>query len=90
MAEFFRLGYRGKELAALNIVRRFCNLLHVLDIAKCDGVSLDEFVVSDLAEELIMHIFPRKEPTQTNHRLWNEAITRLCNGSPSLPYMLGQ
>jgi hypothetical protein len=35
-----------------------------------------------------MHVFPRKEQTQSDHRLWNKAITRLCNGSPSLPYTL--
>jgi hypothetical protein len=47
MAELFCLGYQGKELMALNIVRRFRNLLHDSDIAKCDGVSLNKFVVLD-------------------------------------------
>ncbi len=37
-----------------------------------------------------MHVFPHKEPTQSNHRLWEEVIARLCNGSSSLPYLLGR
>jgi hypothetical protein len=90
MSNFFCLGYYGKELAALNIVRRFQNLLHVSDIVKCDGVTLDKFVVLDSTEESVLHVFPHKEPTQSDHRLWYKAINRLCSGSSSLPYTLGQ
>jgi hypothetical protein len=75
---------------ALNILCHFRNLLHVSDIAKCKGISLNKFVVLNLVEELVMYVFPREEPTQSNHRLWEEAIARLCNGSLSLPYTLGQ
>jgi hypothetical protein len=89
MAELFRLGYCAKELLALNIVWRFHNLLHVLEIAKCDGHTLDKFVVSDFAEELVHHVFPRKEPTWADLRVWNKAILRLCSGSTSLPCTLG-
>ncbi len=89
MAELFRLGYCSKELLALNIVWRFRNLLHVSDIAKCDGHTLDEFVVSDFAEELVHHVFPREEPTWADLQVWNKAISRLCSGSTSLPYTLG-
>ncbi len=44
MSEFYRIGYWGKELLALNIVRHFRNLLHLSDISKCDGVTLDELL----------------------------------------------
>jgi hypothetical protein len=40
ISEFFQLGYHGKQLAALNVVRCFCNLLHGLDITRCDRLSL--------------------------------------------------
>ena len=37
MAEYYRIGYRGKDLLALNIVRHYRKLLHLSDISKCDG-----------------------------------------------------
>jgi hypothetical protein len=40
MSEFYWLGYRGKELIALNTARFFWNLIHVSDIVQCDGYSL--------------------------------------------------
>jgi hypothetical protein len=90
MSKFFCLGYRSKELQALNIVRRFCNLLHVSDIAKCDGHTLNKFVISDCAEELVSHVFPREEPTLADVQAWNKGITRLCSSSISLIYIVGQ
>jgi hypothetical protein len=50
MSEFFCVGYQGKELEVLNIVRRYQNLLHVSDIVKCDGHTINKFVVSDFSE----------------------------------------
>ena len=90
VSEFFRLGYRGKELAALNIIRRFRNLLHVSDLVQCDGVTLDEFVISDSTEQSVLHTFPREEPSRSDHRLWGSAIASLFNGSSHLPYTLGR
>jgi hypothetical protein len=63
MSKFFHLGYRGKDLVSLNIVRCFCNLLHISDITKYDGVMLDKFYISTLSEESALHVFPREEPT---------------------------
>jgi hypothetical protein len=62
MSEFYRIGYWGKELLALNIVRHYRNLLHLSDISKCDGVTLDEYIVSDCSEISALHVFPCKEP----------------------------
>jgi hypothetical protein len=88
ISKFFCLGCRGKQLVA-NIVWRFCNLLHVSDIVKCNGVTLDEFVVSDSTEVLVFHVFFCKEPTAANFRLWEEAIASLLSGSAILPCYLG-
>jgi hypothetical protein len=89
MYEFFCLGYCNKELQAVNIlVQHFHNLLHISDIAKCDGHTLDKFVISDFVEELVSQVFPREEPTLADLWSWNE-ITKLCSGSTSLPYTLG-
>ncbi len=89
MLEFYRIGYQGKDLLALNIVRHYRNLLHLSNISKCDGVTLDEYIVSDCPEISALHEFPRQEPTPLDHRLWREAISRLCLGTTSLPTSLG-
>jgi hypothetical protein len=89
MSEFYRIGYRGKELLALNIVCHYCNLLHLSDISKCDGVTLDEYIVLDCLEISALHVFLRGEPTPSNHRLWREAISWLCSGTTTLPTSLG-
>jgi hypothetical protein len=90
MSKFFRFDYRGKELASLNIVRQFRNLLHISDITKCDGVTLDEFCISTSSEESALHVFPCEEPTHSDFCLWTMAINRLCSGTTSLRYTLGQ
>ena len=88
MSEFFRIGYRGHQLTALNIVRRCRNLLHVSDIVLCDGDTLDEFVISDSTEVSVSHVFPHEEPTNADFRLWKDAIASLFSGSTTLPYAL--
>ena len=89
MTEFFRIGYRNKQLESLNIVRRYRNLFHLSDISKCDGKSLDTFVLSDMAETSEQYTFPREEPATMDFTLWNEAINLLCSGSIILPRALG-
>ncbi len=89
ISDFFWLGYRSKDLESLNIVRRCRNLIHVLDIIKCDEKTLDEFITSDLIEVSEAHTFPREQPTESDFRLWNKAMIKLCSGSTSLPYILG-
>jgi hypothetical protein len=90
MLEFFHLGYQGRDLMALNIVRLFCNLLHLSDIFKCGGSTLDEFVISDSAESLVLHVFPGEQPSPSDFHLWKEAIGCLCSGTTILPCTLGR
>ncbi len=66
MSEFSRIGYKGKDLAGLNIVRQYRNLLHVSNISKFDGTTLDKFVTSDVVERSIYHTFPCEEPTASD------------------------
>ena len=89
MSEFHRIGYSGKELASLNIVRHYRNLFHLSDISKCDGVTLDEFSVSDFSEKSTHHVFPQEQPTRSDFCLWKDAISRLCSGTSILPCHLG-
>ena len=89
MSEFHRIGYRGKQLEALNIVRRYRNLIHMSDISRCDGRSLDPFVISDSAEKSTQITFPREEPTRSDFTLWKVAVSTLCSGTATLPRILG-
>ncbi len=58
MSEFFCVGYRGKDLVSLNIVRQFCDILHLTDVSKCDGTTLDKFTVLDYSELSSWYVFP--------------------------------
>jgi hypothetical protein len=89
MSEFFQVRYCGVDLAALNIVRHFCDLLHLSDISKCNGITLDNFVTLDYAETSHSHVFPKEEPLASNFRLWCNVIHRLCSGTSTLPVPLG-
>ncbi len=89
MTEFYLIGYRRKQLESLNIVRHYWNLLHLSNISKCDGKSLDTFVLSDMAETSVHYTFPLEEPAAMDFTLWNEAINLLCSGSTILPGALG-
>ena len=88
--EFSWAGYKGKELAALNVVRRYRNLLHVSNISKCDGITLNKFVILDMAEAFIHHTFPCNDPTPSDFFPWKDAIVHLCFGSMHLLYTLGK
>ncbi len=83
------MRYRSKDLISLNTVRKFQNLLHLLDISKCNGV-LDDFVISDRTESSSLHVFQQKDPTPTDFWMWKEAILRLCSGTTTLPTVLGR
>jgi hypothetical protein len=69
VSEFFWIGYCGKQLASLNIVRYFKNLLHVSNITRCNGLSLNNFVISDMTEKSMQYTFPLEEPTPSNFNL---------------------
>jgi hypothetical protein len=88
--EFYWLGYQGSELTALNTARLFRNLLHVFDIVKYNGLTLDKFVISDSSETSVLYRFSHKDPTVADHKLWQEAINHLCGGTTQLPYWLGR
>jgi hypothetical protein len=89
ISKFFWAGYRGKDLKALNIVQRFRNLLHLSDIVKCDGQTLDEFITSEPSEISGAHTFSQEHPTEADFWLWNIAMDKLCSGTTSLQYALG-
>jgi hypothetical protein len=90
MLESFCLGYWGRDLAALNIICLFPNLLHLSDISKCDSSTLDKFVISNSPESLVLHVFPREQPSPSDFHLWKEAIGHLCSGTAILLYTLGR
>jgi hypothetical protein len=84
------VGYRGNDLEALNIVPWYHNLIHLFNFSKCNGKTLNEFVVLDYTEIYHLHIFLREEPLAADIRLWRNAIHQLCAGTTSLPVSLGR
>jgi hypothetical protein len=68
-SEIFHLGYQKNDIVSLNIVCRFQNLLHVSNIVKCDGCTIDEFVTSEYLEVSIHHTFPREEQIPADFRM---------------------
>ncbi len=75
---------------SLNIVRRFHNLLHVSDILKSNGITMYEFIISDMTETSMQRTFSCEEPSLLDFRLWTEAIHCLCAGTTHLSYPLGK
>jgi hypothetical protein len=90
MAEFYQIGYRGKQFTGLNVVCCFWNLLHISDIVHCNGLTVDEFVLSDNAEVSPKYTFLQEQPTTSDFKLWKEALNCLCLGTTRLPYTLGR
>jgi hypothetical protein len=60
-----------------------------LNIIKCDGKTLDEYFTLDSTEVSKAHTFWWEQPTESDFRLWNDAMIKLCSGTTSLPYILG-
>jgi hypothetical protein len=89
ISDFFWLGYWSKDRESVNIVQQCRNLLHISDIIKCDGKTLDEYINSDSTGVSKAHTFPREQRTKPDLRLWNNAMIKLCSGTTSLPYILG-
>ncbi len=83
VSKFFCLDYQ--QLVALNIVWLFRNLLRVSDIVQCDGITLEKFVILDATEASQLHVFSREDPTPTDFRLWEEAMSSLCSDSQAFP-----
>ncbi len=79
----------GKNLVSLKIVRWCRNILHLSDISKCDGTTLDKFTVSDYSELSSWYVFPREEPRATDFRIWKDAVRCLCSGTTMLSTRLG-
>jgi hypothetical protein len=63
------MGYCGDDLAALNIVRRFRNLIHLFDISKYNKITLHELVVSDYPKISHLRFFLWEEPLAADFRL---------------------
>jgi hypothetical protein len=90
ISEFFHVGYCGNNLVVFNIVHRFRILIYLSNISKCDGITLNEFVVSDCSKILHLHVFPREEPLAANFRQWHDVIRQLCAGTATIPALLGR
>jgi hypothetical protein len=74
------MGYCGNDLAALNIVCPFRNLIHLFDISKYNEITLNELVVSDYAKISHLHVFLKEEPLAADFILWGDKFHQLKFG----------
>jgi hypothetical protein len=51
------MGYCSKDLILLNDVHKFQNILHLSNTSNCNGITLDDFVISDRTERSSLHVF---------------------------------
>ena len=79
--------YIGNQLQTLGWVRKANKLLHISDILKCDGITIDRAILGDTKGGGSKHIFPRERPIRTDFRLWDEAVERL--GGPAWKLVQG-
>ena len=88
ISEFRRIGFAGAQLVALKVVANFKCVLHLSDLACCDGVTVDNWVLTDEPGEST-HTFPHERPRASDFTLWNDAIRALTHGELRLPHSLG-
>ena len=89
MGAFAGVGFEGKELQRLGRMKNNKKVLHVLDLVKCNGETIDKGLVEKLVDGESTHTFPLEKPTRANVRLWDEAITRICLPTFKLARALG-
>ena len=64
-------------------------VLHVSDIVKCDGETIDKGLLGNSVGGESTHTFPLEKPTRADVRLWDEAITRIYLPTFKLAWALG-
>ena len=78
MDAFVGAGFEGKELQRLGRMKNSKKVLHVSDIVKCDGETIDKGWLGNSVVGESTHMFPLEKPTRADVRLWDEAIMRIC------------
>ena len=65
-------------LEALNVVRRFKNVLHLSDLLLCDGKTVDSnFALPRDYEPSTSHRFPKETPRFSDFAQWETALRSL-------------
>ena len=53
--------------------------LHLSDIIKCDGISVEDGFMGDAIGTSHKHTFPLEKPTRAGFPLWDKAIRNIKN-----------
>ena len=88
MGEFQRIGFEGTDLVVLKVVANFKYVLHLSNIVCCDGVTVDNWALTNDPGEST-HTFPHERPPHSDFALWQDAICALTHGELLLPRPLG-
>ncbi len=73
---------------ALKVIANFKCILHLSNLACCDGLTIDNWFLTNKPGQLT-HVFPHERRHDSDFRLWNDAIRALTHGEMRLPHTLG-
>ncbi len=79
MSEFVRVGYTQADLLSLNIARMHKMIIHLSDIVRCDGKTIEQSMLSASVGTSEAHKFPVQRPTPTDMNLWTTAQRRISS-----------
>ena len=82
-------GYRGKPLESSNVVCKFLNLIHLLDLVLCDGTTLSDEVLKASGQMDSNVRFPKEKPTRKDRSLWIQFIGTLTADHKTLSQPFG-
>ena len=82
MESFIQAGYTDERLVRLSQVQKHKTLLHLSEMIKCNGVSVEEGFLGDAISMSRKYIFPLEKPTSADFTLWDEAVQNIS--SPGL------
>ena len=90
MEAFIQAGYSDEHLVRLNRVQKHKKLLHLLDIIKCDGVSVKDGFLGDAVGVSHKYVFLLEQPITANFHLWDEAVQNISSAGFILSTRLGR
>ncbi len=79
MAEFIRMNYHTYSLCKLNRVRLHQQVIFLSDVMDASGRGIERKYLKARPwnEQWSSLIFPKERPSDSNFRLWNEAILQI-------------
>ena len=62
--------YRDKTLKSINVMRKYLNLVNLLDLVYCDGMTLSENLLEAPERAATKVTFPKEKSTRNDKSVW--------------------